>query len=263
MRKIENSPIIAYHKIGVKFDWSGTWTTLAQFDLQMRYLHSQGYTTCALVEAVRGYRPGRVALTFDDAYESVYLHAFRIMKRYGFTGTIFVITGYAGRSNVWDVNLGGRRWDHMTWEQIKEMREWGFEFGSHTHMHPDLTCSAPDVIRRELGISKEILEERLAAPCRYLSYPFGRANARVKAAAREAGYEAAFGITPARDGDPMEIGRLGVYVIDLLFDFKAKLGQSGRFMSRLEAGKGRVINFFSHGTTLVKNPSRFKPGSAI
>jgi hypothetical protein len=56
----------------------------------------------------------------------------------------------------------------------------------------------------------------------------------------------------------MEVGRLGVYVIDLLFDYRAKLGLSGSLMERMEGVKGRLINFFSHGTPLVKR----SPGSS-
>jgi peptidoglycan/xylan/chitin deacetylase (PgdA/CDA1 family) len=258
--KIGKTPIIAYHKVGIKFDWSGTWATLSQFDLQMRYLHSMGYTTCTLDEATKGYAPGKVALTFDDAYESVYSGAFAVMRRYGFRGTVFVITGYAGRVNVWDVNLGHRRWNHMRWDQMREMRDHGFEFGSHTHVHPDLTAIPSDAVERELEVSRGLLEQKLGIECRYLSYPFGRTNVRVKEAARKAGYEAAFSITPRADDDAMEIGRLGVYVIDLLFDFKAKLGHYGQVMSMLEGTKGRVINFFSRGTTLIKSPSRAHGG---
>ena len=241
-----------YHKTGIRFDWSGTWNTASQFDLHMRYLHSMGYGTCSLAEAIRGYEPGRVAITFDDAYESVYTSAYPIMKEHGFRGAVFAVTGYVGRSNLWDVNLGCRRWNHMTWEHMREMRDSGFEFGSHTLSHPDLTTLKPEPLRKELELSKRMLEENLSSPCRYLSYPFGRANTMVKQIARDLGYEAAFNITPTGIDDSMEIGRLGVYVIDLLFDYKAKLGLSGPFMERVEGVKGRIINFFSHGTPLVK-----------
>lgn len=215
-----------------------------------------GYETCTLKEAIAGYQPRRVALTFDDAYESVYTLAYPIMKRFGFTGTVFVITGYVGRKNSWDVNLGFRRWGHMTWDQMRDMASKGFEFGSHTESHSDLTRLAPDVVRRELAASKAALEANLDRPCLYFSYPFGRTNPPVKHLVEAAGYEAAFTIAAGKCGDVMEIGRMGVYVTDLLFDLKAKLGLFGHIIENAERGKGRFINFFSNGTTIVNGLKR-------
>ena len=250
------TPILAYHKTGIKFDWSGTWNTSSQFSLHMRYLHSMGYETCTLKEAITGYQPRRVAITFDDAYESVYTLAYPVMKKFGFRGTVFVITGYVGRENSWDVNLGFRRWAHLSWDQMREMVDDGFEFGSHTESHSDLTRLAPDVVRRELASSKAALETNLDGPCRYLSYPFGRTNASVKHLAEAAGYEAAFTLAAGKCGDVMEIGRMGVYVTDLLFDLKAKLGLFGHILRNAERRKGRFINFFSNGTTIVNRLKR-------
>jgi len=257
--KLRNkTPILVYHKTGIKFDWSGTWNTASQFNLHMKYLHAMGYKTCALKEAIAGHQSKRLAITFDDAYESVYTLAYPIMKKFGFRGTVFVITGYVGRKNSWDVNLGFRRWGHMSWDQIREMANDGFEFGSHTESHSDLTRLAPDVARRELSSSKAALEANLDRPCRYLSYPFGRTNPAVKHLVEAAGYEAAFTIAADKYRDVMEVGRMGVYVTDLLFDLKAKLGLFGSIIGNAERGKGRFINFFSNGTTIVNRLRRSK-----
>jgi len=253
-RLINRTPILVYHKIGVRFDWSGTWNTISQFSLHMRYLHAMGYETCTLGEAITGFQARRVAITFDDAYESVYTSAYPIMRDFGFFGSVFVITGYVGETNRWDVNLGFRRWRHMGWEQMREMANAGFEFGSHTENHPDLTSIAPDVALKELVSSKEAIEANLGRPCLYLSYPFGRTNINVKGLAQDAGYRAAFNIRPKRKDEIMEVGRMGVYVVDLLFDLKAKLGLLGSLMRSVEASKGRFINLFSAGTTMVKRP---------
>lgn len=251
-------PILVYHKTGIKFDWSGTWSTASQFGLHMRYLRAMGYETCTLKEAIAGYQPKRLAITFDDAYESVFTKAYPIMKEFGFRGTVFLITGYVGRKNEWDVNLGFRRWGHMNWDQAREMATDGFEFGSHTESHSNLTRLAPDDVKRELTSSKTALEANLDRPCRYLSYPFGRTNPGVKRLAQTVGYEAAFTIAGGRYGDLMEIDRTGVYVTDLLFDLKAKLGLFGSIIGNAEKGKGRLINFFSGGTTVVNTVRRLK-----
>ncbi|MFQ5907116.1 MAG: polysaccharide deacetylase family protein, partial [bacterium] len=142
-------------------------------------------------------------------------------------------------------------WKHMSWEQIREMADAGFEFGSHTENHLDLTSLAADVALRELVSSKAAIEKNLDAPCLYLSYPFGRTNAAVRSLAQEAGYKAAFNITPRGGDEAMDVGRRGMYVIDFLFDLKAKLGLLGSLMGKAEALKGRAINLFSAGTTMM------------
>ncbi len=96
----------------------------------------------------------KVAFTFDDAYQDVYLNAFPLLQKFGFTACIFVITGYVGKYNEWDYNWGRNRKKHLSWEQIKEMADAGFEFGSHTVNHPDLTKIPDKFVEYELKRSK-------------------------------------------------------------------------------------------------------------
>jgi peptidoglycan/xylan/chitin deacetylase (PgdA/CDA1 family) len=221
----------------------------------MKYLRSLGYRTCEPDLAAAEPLPGTVAITFDDAYESVFESAYATMREFGFLGMVFVVTGYAGRANTWDVNLGSKKWRHMSWSQMREMADSGFAFGSHSRSHADLTRLAPELLREELVCSKETIEDKLGRPCLCISYPFGRTNGRVKSAARNAGYRYGFVITPRENGDDMEIGRMGIYITDLLFDFRAKLGLSGPLLGRAEAAKVKLINSFSLCTAVVKRPA--------
>jgi peptidoglycan/xylan/chitin deacetylase (PgdA/CDA1 family) len=89
----------------------------------------------------------------------------------------------------------------------------GVEIGSHTVSHPHLTRLSDAELQRELGESKQRLEDELAAPCRFLAYPYGEHDERVRAAARAAGYAGAFALR-AGDGDTFAIPRIDLYRSD-------------------------------------------------
>jgi peptidoglycan/xylan/chitin deacetylase (PgdA/CDA1 family) len=61
----------------------------------------------------------------------------------------------------------------MTWEQVREMRAGGMEFGSHTHTHRVLTTLDPMEIREELLLSKLLMERELNEEVLSISYPVG------------------------------------------------------------------------------------------
>ena len=76
----------------------------------------------------------------------------------------------------------------MTWEQVAEMQRYGMSFHSHSHHHVYLSRIPAAALERELRDSKRLLEDRLGAPVGFLAAPYGDINARVMAAALDAGY---------------------------------------------------------------------------
>jgi len=79
----------------------------------------------------------------------------------------------------------------LTWEDARKALEWGFEVGSHTVSHPNLTLLSADSVARELAESKEQIERHLSIRCRHLSYPYGAYNDSVARIAERCGYDAA------------------------------------------------------------------------
>jgi len=61
----------------------------------------------------------------------------------------------------------------LTWEQIRTMHRAGIAFGSHTLTHPVISQLTPTEMERELGESKQILEEKLDSPVCDFAFPFG------------------------------------------------------------------------------------------
>jgi peptidoglycan/xylan/chitin deacetylase (PgdA/CDA1 family) len=61
----------------------------------------------------------------------------------------------------------------LTWEQVKEMQQYGIEFGSHTLTHPILSSLNDDDLKKEIVDSKNILEEKIGEKVISIAYPAG------------------------------------------------------------------------------------------
>lgn len=177
-----------------------------------------------------GYRPGRadeavfgsgrvLHVTFDDALRSAEA-GLAILARLGVPATVFACPDLAsGRRRLDLPELTAEATAHpheletMDWEALRGLCERGVEVGSHTLSHAHLTRLTNGELRRELVGSKDRIEEMLGRPCRYLAYPYGEDDSRVRAAAQEAGYTAAFGL-PGNPLDPYSFPRVGLYAKD-------------------------------------------------
>lgn len=167
----------------------------------LRGLLRRGYVPVDAAEALTG-RARRLHVTFDDAYRNV-ARAVPTLERLGVSATVFACTAYAEDGKPLDISeLAAEAAAHpdelatMTWDQLRALSDRGVEIGSHTVTHAHLTRLSDHEIDRELGVSRERMEDELSRQCRYLAYPYGEDDHRVHAAARRAGYEAAFTLKP-------------------------------------------------------------------
>jgi len=254
----KNVPILTFHKIDQRFEWGVTRIGTPKFRRILEYLKSNGYQTVSLHYLYHSPQklPSKpVVITFDDSYENIYTNGLNLMEEYNFSGTIFVIAGYVGRESIWDVNLGGIRFRHLSCAQIKEMSRKGFEIGSHSMTHPDLTRIDERRLKQELKESREAIEDMIGKEVRYLSFPFGRYNKRVVEAAKECGYEKGCTflkrIGDRERYDDFIIERRPVYLFDGIFNLKTKLERT--IWTPLEDLKLRAVNFCSNGTVILKS----------
>lgn len=252
-------PVLAYHKVDSKFEFGGTWNTPGQFERQMNYLKDEGYTVLSL-ERLREYfikeespPPKSLVLTFDDGYENIYQYAFPVLKKLGFTATVFLVVGYVGKNNDWDYSFG-RKFRHLSWFQVKKMLERGIQFGSHSLTHRDLLRLSDEEARAEIFESKEIIKKETGIDVLFFSYPFGRTNEKIKSMVKEAGYYGAVSLYPKRSNshdDIYALRRTGLYLTDTMLDFKVKLGENLK-LYWLSDLSGRIINYFSNWTPFVQ-----------
>jgi len=175
-------PIILYHRIDTSPINSQYYVPPEKFDEEMKLLHDWGYTTITtemLIKAINegaDLPPRPILITFDDGHLDNYTSAFPIMKKYGFTGVLYIIANYMGTDK------------YMNADQIKEMAAAGWEVGSHTVNHLDLTSLEPERQRYEVVDSRTILESKLGVPILTIAYPFGISNSGVIDYAHFAGY---------------------------------------------------------------------------
>ena len=116
--------------------------------------------------------PRTVAVTFDDCYYDN-LAAARVLAEFRLPATFFVPTGYVGTDHVFPWDEGLPRMANLTWNDIREMANLGFEIGSHTVSHADLGAIDTERARQELSESREKLRRELGRPPRWFAYPFG------------------------------------------------------------------------------------------
>ena len=226
--------VLCYHAVSERWDADLSITPRA-LEEQLGLLVRRGYRGATFTEAVTSQPGGKVlAVTFDDAYRSVLELGFPILARLGLAGSVFVPTDFAGteRPMSWpgiEQWVGGpfeRELMPMSWDELEQLSEDGWEVGSHTRSHPHLTRLDDASLEAELRGSREACEARLGRPCESLAYPYGDHDGRVVAAAGAAGYRFA-GTLPTRFGssNPLSWPRVGIYFGDEGPRFKAKVSR--------------------------------------
>jgi len=226
--------IFCYHRLVDKVRYPGTEITPATFEQQMKMLKDRGIAVIGLQDLLawkRGEKniPPRCAvITFDDGWKSQYEVAWPILKKLGYTFTMFIYTeGVAGAS------LGGGQ--AITWEMLGDMRDNGIDIEAHSATHQDLReghtvmVMEPDRkrtkkkltgaeyeqwVQNEVVGCKTLLEQRLGIKVNCFAVPFGNYNEHVKEIARNAGYEAMFTVygQPITWTSPLDA--LGRYAIE-------------------------------------------------
>lgn len=94
---------------------------------------------------------------------------------------LYLVGNYVGAEN------------YMSVEQVLEMHNAGWEVGSHSLNHLDLTKVNADIARAEVIESRKALENMLGIPILTFAYPFGAYNSAALEYVKIAGYSAAMG----------------------------------------------------------------------
>ena len=153
----------------------------------MQYLAGSGFRVVSLKHVVscirnkQAFAPKSVALTFDDGFKSFYSVAYPVLREFGFTATVFLVTGHCGRDNQWIGQPNGiPRLDLLEWDEITEMAAHDIEFGAHTVSHPDLSMLPLALAEEEIARSKHMIHARLGTDVQLFSYPYGIQTDAVK-----------------------------------------------------------------------------------
>ncbi len=173
-----------------------------RFERQLWWLRRIGLIGVTLTEGIRRLRDGVgskcVAITFDDGYQDNLTNAAPILRQYGCAATCFIVSERLGSYNTWDAErLGGRK-PLMSAAEIGSWLEHGFEIGSHTCTHRDLTTLSGDELLLELVDSRHSLHRLTGSPIPAFCYPFGAYTAQTLEYVGRAGYQLAVSVRRGR-----------------------------------------------------------------
>jgi peptidoglycan/xylan/chitin deacetylase (PgdA/CDA1 family) len=188
-----------------------------ELERQVRRLLARGLRPCRAAD-LPGAGPRGFHVTFDDAYVSARA-GLAALERLDVPASVYVCTEYAdGGTPLAIPELAGearRRPEELatfSWPELCDLADRGVDIGSHTCSHPHLMRLGDAELARELAESRARIEEQLRRPCTLLAYPYGEQDARVRTAARAAGYGLAFALPGrGRPLDPFALPRVGVY----------------------------------------------------
>ena len=179
---------LMYHHFGMEDLYPSTSVTMEQFASHLAYLEENNFTVLTLGEALNRLDAGKaegeniVVITIDDGYQSIWDNALPLLQEYGYTATVFIATEPVGGSG------------YLDWEQIRALKNKGFEIGGHSHTHgyflnrPEEEIA--DTFEADLKKSHEAFAAHLGEVPTLYAYPFGEFEPRMKAVLKDHGYEA-------------------------------------------------------------------------
>lgn len=201
-------PILMYHVISTPpagQAMSELWVPKARFRSQVEALKKAGYSAITMEQAMQAWQKGAsipekpIVLTFDDGYLTQSTNAGPILEKLGWKGVLYLVTRNIGPT--------------IPEASVKKLIRLGWELGSHTLTHPDLTTLGAADLKKELEDSRLQLQAQFGQPVDAFCYPTGANNETVRAATKAAGYTSATTVVGGiADGaqDPYALPRVRV-----------------------------------------------------
>ena len=205
--------VLMYHRVAdVAVDPNSLAVPPRRFTAQMAWLKRRGLRGVAVRELVAALRSGTgrglVGITFDDGYADLVEAVPGVLRRFGFTATVFVVSGRIGGVSDWDRDTP---WPLLDAGGVRHLAEAGLEIASHGRSHLPLAGLAPATLREETWDSRRELAALVGSPVDGFAYPYGSMDAPARAEVRRAGYAYACAVfTDRRDQTLLALPRIYV-----------------------------------------------------
>lgn len=180
--------VLTYHRFG-ESEYPSTNITLPQFTAHIEELKTPDkYNLISLPSMIEnlkqgvGYDKRTVAISVDDAFKSVYLHAWPRLKTAGIPLTVFVATD--------TIDAGSNT--YMTWDDLRELVAQGVTIGHHGASHKHYLDMSEDEIAADLAKASRRFMEELGFKPTLFAYPYGEYDKRIKNQVIAAGLDVAF-----------------------------------------------------------------------
>lgn len=241
-KKKREVPVIMYHRVINNKENEGLHGTYIYeniFKKHLKYLKDNNYEVITFRDLDKISWRNRfdnnkkyIILTFDDGYVDNYELAFPILKEFGFKATIFLMA--SSNCNEWDIrDSNEKEFPLMTKEMIKEMQDYGIEFGAHTFNHPKINKISNEEIEMQVIECKKVLEDKIGKDIITFAYPYGILNDYAKEMAKKAGYTFAVATdsgTVCLSDDLYQIRRIAIFPNTNLHSFKRKVNGAYNFI---------------------------------
>jgi peptidoglycan/xylan/chitin deacetylase (PgdA/CDA1 family) len=218
----------------------------ARFASQMNRLSRAGRLVYADFNAADLHDIRHIAVTFDDAYHSVFENAFPILRERSIPGTFFVPTQFVGSSPGWITDDRHRDVDErvLTADELREMRHGGALIGSHSVTHRRMSDLSETEVLSELTESRDALGQILGESVHLFALPYGSGNADAERLAASAGYTRVFLNVPTPSGRApgQVVGRIGVDPFDWPLEYYLKIRGAYQWLPAALSVKRWVLN---------------------
>lgn len=230
--------IFLYHSV----DDSGSFLSVspAKFRAQMTAVKRSRRRVLTLAQAAVAAQKGdplsdAVAISFDDAYQSVADNAWPVLRDLGMSATVYCVSALMGGRAAWlpdrfplifgqDDDAARAEFDQtfgiasirdatlaadpvrafrraadlpiMGWGTARDLVVEGMDPGGHTLSHPFLSRLDPVECAHEIRADRDALQDGLGHEVTTFAYPFGDYDAATCKAVSDAGYSAAVTSTP-------------------------------------------------------------------
>lgn len=191
-------PVLLYHRVdhsGLKFS-----TSPETFEQHLAWLDDHGYQTLCSSELVRllarpdAPKPEKaVVITFDDGFACLDGEVAPALRRHGYTGTAFVVTGRMDDGARMEAQADAPDGEVLQWEAARRLAGEGvLDFHSHTHRHRKWKFGSDEAatVADELATSRSILAQELGQPesqFDQVAWPYGRTCEAWESEARRLG----------------------------------------------------------------------------
>ena len=221
-----------------------------QMSILARHAHVVPADWCGAVHPTRP----TVAITFDDAFTSVFDNALPELAARKFSCTIFAPSGALGRSPDWAMESGDDSSETVADAgRLKECRGPDIIIGAHSVSHPHLTRIPPERARAEIAGSCSALAELTNSPITLFAFPYGDCNARIVDICRQQGMKHVFTIVPQLV-DPrakaLVRGRVAVEADDGPVEFYLKMSGAYAWMPWASTAKRQLRSLTHRAVTL-------------
>ena len=197
-----SASVLCYHSFHDRKKMDPYCFTLEELESHIVQLEQEGFRFVSVNDIVYGRITGtkNVLITVDDGNRSVYEAYHKVLRPHGIRPLL----------GIYPNIIVNKKKYALTWEELAELANQGCDIASHGYFHlkidRKLHDENPGYFKKEIFLSKKVIEEKLHRKVYIFMYPFGLRDDITIKALKEAGYRYAFTIDRGKIDAPIAGG---------------------------------------------------------